>query len=222
MPRGWNEPGKWSWWNIGASIASCRLAPPTRWRSRNSDCHWSCWSPPGDPHARTGAPSRSDQRGGERRARPQARREGGREPLVEPEHLRPAAEAEARAPGSSATRAASRRSGSRRSCCPSGRRRRGGRCRPRRRRRSRSTVGSPVVASVGRDVASPASRRRTCSASRGSRPPGEPGRKPRSACRRRARPARGRTPGRAGRRPTRATRRRTTPPGRPSPASTPR
>ncbi len=41
---------------------------------------------------------------------------------------------------------------------------------------SRSTVGSPVVASVGRDVDTPASTRRTCSASRGSRPPGAPGR----------------------------------------------
>jgi len=27
-------------------------------RSRKSDCHWSCWSPPGEPHASTASPSR--------------------------------------------------------------------------------------------------------------------------------------------------------------------
>ena len=43
-------------WKEGASIASCRLWPCTRWRSRKTSCHCSCWSPPGEPHAITGRP----------------------------------------------------------------------------------------------------------------------------------------------------------------------
>ena len=72
--------------------ASC---PPTRWRSRNSSCHWSCWSPPGVPQASTGTPSRSTRVGRERGARAAPGRQRGRQPLLQPEHLHPAAEAEA-------------------------------------------------------------------------------------------------------------------------------
>ena len=84
----------------------------------------------------------------------------------------------ARARGSSASSAASHRSASPRSCCPSGRRRRRGRCRPSSLRRAgRSARPSSRPSSrPSRARCSPASRRRTCSARRGSRPPGDPGR----------------------------------------------
>ena len=75
-PRGWNEAGKLSLCQAGASMASCRDAPIPRWRSRNSSCHWSCWSPPGVPQASTGTPSR-DTRVGDRVLR--GRRPGTRE-----------------------------------------------------------------------------------------------------------------------------------------------
>ncbi len=40
-------------WNIGASIAACRSSPKTVWARKNSNDHWSCWSPPGVPNAST-------------------------------------------------------------------------------------------------------------------------------------------------------------------------
>ena len=54
LAAGRTSPG--SWWCATPArrwppAASC---PPTRWRSRKSSCHWSCWSPPGEPHASTG------------------------------------------------------------------------------------------------------------------------------------------------------------------------
>ena len=86
-----------SWWCGTSARRSPPAAsmPPTTWRSRNSDCHWSCWSPPGEPQASTGTPSRSTSVGVSvvRGRAPGHQR--GRQSLVEPEHLGPAAEAEA-------------------------------------------------------------------------------------------------------------------------------
>ena len=57
--RGQNEERKCSVCHAGASIASCRFMPEWTWRRKNCVIHWSCWSPPGEPHARYGSPSRS-------------------------------------------------------------------------------------------------------------------------------------------------------------------
>ena len=136
----------------GASIASCRFSPPTGGASRNTSCHWSCWSPPGVPNASTGRPSRSARLGESVvRGRRPGRSEFGspssnqdicsRVPSGKPSS------------GSPATTAASRRSAWRPRGCRTGRRRRCGRCRlpvsP-----VRDTVGSPTRRVV------PASRRR--------------------------------------------------------------
>ncbi len=160
-------------------MASCRLILPRTCRSRNSVCHWSCWSPPGEPHASTGSPSRRTRVG--------------------------VSVVRGRAPGTSE---AGRPSSSQNICARLPRQKPrsgivGELCSqpplgvaeimlPQRSTTSmwqvsplvvpsRPTVGSPVVMSAERPVDSPASRRRTCSASRGSRPAGDPGRRPRSA-----------------------------------------
>ena len=57
--RGQNDDGKCSECQAGASIASCRFMFAWTWRRKNWVIHWSCWSPPGEPHARYGSPSRS-------------------------------------------------------------------------------------------------------------------------------------------------------------------
>ena len=56
--RGQNEIGKCSECHAGASIASCRFMLAWTWRRKNCVVHWSCWSPPGDPQAMYGSPSR--------------------------------------------------------------------------------------------------------------------------------------------------------------------
>ena len=166
-------------WKLGASMASCRLIPPTTWRSRNSDCHWSCWSPPGEPHASTGTPSRSTSVGvSVVRGRAPGTSEAGspsssqnicaRLPRQKPSSgivgelcsQPPLGVAETRLPQRSTT--------SMWQVSP--------RVVP-----SRCTVGSPVVTSAAHPVASPASSACTWRDRRGSRPPGLPGRTPRSA-----------------------------------------
>ncbi len=74
--RGQKEPGKCSVCQAGASIASCRFMPAMDVaQEQSAGCHWSCWSPPGDPQAMYGSPSRWASVGVERGARPLAGRQ---------------------------------------------------------------------------------------------------------------------------------------------------
>ena len=183
-------------------------------RSRNSSCHWSCWSPPGVPRP---APAR-------RRAAPASARAwcaGGARARARSAAPPPARTSAAgcrggsRARGWSASSAASRRWASPRSCCPSGRRRRCGRCR----RGSRPVRTAPSARPTPAAGVRPPARRRVEHVRRGSRGVAAAGATRAAARRRRASPIRAAPLGdvRRGeqrRRRARRRRRRTRPRGR--------
>ena len=127
-PRGKNDEMRWSVWNSGASIASCRFMPRSTWRRRTWSAHCSCWSPPGVPHTRYGSPSRST-RPGQSVVRGACRDEAT---TAGPPRARTSAHgcrAASRARVSPASSAASHRWASRRSCSRSDRRYPGARSR---------------------------------------------------------------------------------------------
>ncbi len=67
-----------------------QVHPPCTSRRNKISCHWSCWSPPGVPKASDGLAAAPRHRGRQRRARPSARCQRGRQALGQPEHLRAA------------------------------------------------------------------------------------------------------------------------------------
>ena len=93
------------------------------WTCRRKNCviHWSCWSPPGEPQARYGSPSRSAMVGRERGARALARRQRGRDDFPRARTSARGCRGRSRVPGSPARIAASRRTASPKSCCRPGR-----------------------------------------------------------------------------------------------------
>ncbi len=130
---------------VEAARARRRAAPHAR---KKCTCHWSCWSPPGVPNARTGTPSLRARDGVRVAGRAAAGGERVGQALVEPGHTAAGCRGGSRARAPPGWTGASRRTGWRRPCCPSGstmsrwRRCRRGSGRPRA-RRARPAPGTP-------------------------------------------------------------------------------